>query len=192
MLTLGVTGGLGSGKSTVCHFFEQLGAEIFDADKEAKKILFSDDRVREKLVRQFGSVILKNQEIDKAALSKIVFHNHENQQFLNKTLHPLVTESFLRKKNAVTKDLYIMDAALLFEAKLQQHFDKTLLIYADRDIRMKRALQRGNLSKHQIIDRMNLQMSEENKKKLADIVITNNGSIRELKNKITVLYKNLV
>ncbi len=192
MLTLGVTGGLGSGKSTACHFFEQLGAEIFDADKEAKKILFSDDEVREKLVCQFGSAILKNQEINKTALSEIVFQNQENQQFLNKTLHPLVTERFLHKKPAVTKDLYIMDAALLFEAKLQQHFDKTLLIYADRDIRIKRALQRGNLAKEQIIDRMNLQMSEENKKSLADIVVTNNGSIGELKKKITVLYKNLM
>ena len=85
-----------------------------------------------------------------------------------------------------------MDAALLFEAGLQPHFDKTLLIYADRNLRIDRARQRGNLSKKQILDRMDLQMSEEKKKHLADIVITNNGNIAELKNKITVLYKNLV
>ncbi len=192
MLTLGVTGGLGSGKSTVCHFFAELGAEIFDADAEAKRILFANDAVKEALVYQFGSDILSNRTIDKERLSKIVFQNQKNQQFLNETLHPLVTAEFLRRKTKTTKELYIMDAALLFEAGLQPHFDKTLLIYADRNLRIDRARQRGNLSKKQILDRMDLQMSEEKKKHLADIVITNNGSIAELKNKITVLYKNLV
>jgi len=192
MLTLGVTGGLGSGKSTVCHFFAELGAEIFDADAEAKRILFANDAVKEALVYQFGSDILSNRTIDKERLSKIVFQNQKNQQFLNETLHPLVTAEFLHRKTKTTKELYIMDAALLFEAGLQPHFDKTLLIYADRNLRIDRARQRGNISKKQILDRMDLQMSEEKKKHLADIVITNNGSIAELKNKITVLYKNLV
>ncbi len=85
-----------------------------------------------------------------------------------------------------------MDAALLFEANLQKYFDKTILIYTDHDIRIKRALTRGNLSKEQILYRINMQMDEEEKKSLADIVINNNESEEVLLKKVTDLYENLV
>ncbi len=85
-----------------------------------------------------------------------------------------------------------MDAALLFEANLQKYFDKTILIYTDKTIRIKRALNRGNLSEKQILERMNLQMDENKKKSMANIIITNNQTEIELKNKITDLYKNLM
>jgi dephospho-CoA kinase len=192
MLTLGLTGGLGSGKSTACKFFAQLGAEVFDADEEAKKILFSSQKVREKLLMQFGNSIITNNEIDKTSLARIVFQDRKNQLLLNDILHPLVTEEFLKKKPKITSPLFIMDAALIFESELQYNFDKTVLIFTERELRIERALKRGNLTKEQILDRINLQMSEYRKKTLADFVITNNGTEEELKNKITDLYKKLV
>lgn len=192
MLTLGVTGGLGSGKSTACKIFQLLGCEIFDADEEAKNILFSSDVVKIRLVENFGQTILSDGKIDKITLSEIVFQNQSNQQILNHIIHPLVTEAFLSRKKSIQKQIYIMDAALLFEANLQQYFDKIILIYTDKNIRVERALSRGNLNREQIEYRMNLQMYEEEKMQLADIVIFNNGSEAELKNKITELYKNLM
>lgn len=192
MKVLAVTGGLGSGKSTACHFFRELGCEIFDADIEAKRILFANETVKQQLLENFGREILVGNEIDKSALSNIVFKSHHNQSVINAILHPLVMEKFLSEKNHVRKNVYIMDAALVFEANLQKHFDKTILIYAEWEIRLQRALSRGNLTKEQILYRMNLQMDEEKKKSLADIIVSNNGPVGELKNKIHELYKNLV
>ncbi len=183
---------MGSGKSTACKIFQKLGCEIFDADVEAKKILFSNPKVKEQLITNFGESIICDNEIDKTVLSQLVFESQKNQQILNHIIHPLVTEEFLSRKQRINKQLYIMDAALLFEAKLQQYFHKTILIYTDKNIRIQRALKRGNLSKKQILDRMNLQMDEDDKKELADIIITNNKTEKELINKITDLYKNLV
>lgn len=192
MLTIGITGGLGSGKSTACSVFQELGCEIFDADVEAKRILFSSKKVKEELVARFGDTILNNARIDKNTLSKIVFENQENQQILNKIVHPLVTKEFLARKSSVTSPIYIMDAALLFEANLQQYFDRTILIYTEKKLRIQRAVDRGNLSKEQIEYRMNLQMDENEKRSLADIVIENNGTVMELKNKIHDLIHNLL
>jgi len=192
MLTLGVTGGLGSGKSTACSFFLEFGCEIFDADIEAKKILFSSEIVKLKLVEYFGESILENDEISKKALVDIVFTNQKNQQILNNIIHPLVTEEFLKRQKTVKSNIYIMDAALLFEANLQDHFHKTILIYTDKDQRIQRALNRGNLSREQIESRMNLQLDEEEKKSLSDIIIYNNGSLEDLKNKINELIQNLM
>ncbi|MBN2282233.1 MAG: dephospho-CoA kinase [Candidatus Marinimicrobia bacterium] len=188
----GVTGGLGSGKSTACSFFKEQGCEIFDADTEAKKIIFSSEMVRQKLVEGFGGQILEKGILSKTALANIIFDNFRNQQFLNHLIHPLVTEEFLTRRQAVKADVYIMDAALLFEARLQHYFHKTILIYTEKETRIKRALERGNLSRAQIEQRISLQMDEEQKKKLADIVIENNGTRQDLKNKINELMQILV
>ncbi len=192
MLTVGITGGLGSGKSTACRFFEELGAKIFDADLEAKKILFSSNEVKTALTEKFGATILSDGTLDKSKLSQVVFRTPENQGYLNQLLHPLVTEEFLRRKSMVTAPVFIMDAALLFEAQLQRHFDKIILIYTDKEIRLNRALRRGNLSREQILSRMALQMDEERKKALADIVITNNDGKEDLKNKIKGCFRKLI
>ena len=192
MLVLGVTGGLGSGKSTACSFFREFGCEIFDADVEAKKILFSSEIVKQKLVENFGQKILENDKINKSVLAEIVFTNQKNQQILNSIIHPLVTTEFLDRKSRIASNIYIMDAALLFEAKLQEHFNKTILIYTDKEIRIQRAMDRGNLPREQVEYRMNLQMGEDQKKSLADIVIYNNGTTEDLKNKINELMQNLV
>ena len=192
MLILGVTGGLGSGKSTACSFFREFGCEIFDADVEAKRILFSSEIVKQKLVESFGAEILVNDKINKTSLAELVFINQKNQKILNSIIHPLVTEEFLSRQKQIKSNIYIMDAALLFEAQLQKHFHKTILIYTDKEKRIQRALDRGNLSRDQIEYRMNLQMDEEMKKSLADIIIFNNGTIENLKNKINELIQNLV
>lgn len=192
MVVLGITGGLGSGKSTACRFFQQLGAEVFDADVEAKKILFNSDIVKEKLIAKFGKTIIANDGIHKESLAQIVFNNKTNQQFLNQLIHPRVRRSFMEHKSEVSSLVYIMDAALIFESNLLDDFDKIILVYTDKEIRIQRAIKRGNLTRKQILDRMALQMDEEEKRAKADIIIENNGSELELKNKITELYKKLV
>ena len=151
MLTICVTGGLGSGKSLACEIFYNLGCEIFDADIEAKMILFSNPDVKFGLVDRFGKKILNQGKIDKKTLSKLIFSDIQNQQFLNNLVHPLVIQKFLSQKINVKKSIYIMDAALLFEANIQDHFDKTILIFTGQHLRLKRAIKRGNLSHEQIL-----------------------------------------
>lgn len=192
MIVLGITGGLGSGKSTACRFFQQLGARVFDADVEAKKILFTSNIVKDLLVKHFGDAILKNGKIHKESLADIVFNRKSNQQILNKIIHPLVRQKFRHQKSQMKRGIFIMDAALIFESDLLEDFDKTILIYTNKEIRIARAIARGNLSREQILERMNLQMDEEEKRELADIIIENNGRKEDLRNKITELYKKLV
>jgi len=193
VVTIGITGGLGSGKTTACQRLKEKGATIFDADTIAKELLKNPD-VQERLIEEFGGDIVHEGIVNTSKLAKIAFSSEESLTILNNIIHPHVIEQFeaLRSKSAGDDGLLIMDAPLIFESGIDAHFDHTVLIYSTMRLRIGRAMRRGNLTRDQILRRMELQMPEEEKRELASIVIENNGSLEQLYTEIDKLYADLM
>jgi len=193
MIKIGVTGGIGAGKTTVCEIFQEKGAYVFDSDRIAKEIIIRSDKVRKSIEKSFNIKIIKNDALDTKTLADVAFSNKKNQKILNSIIHPEVIKEIdkhITKMINKTK-LFVADIPLLFEAGLEKKFDYIILVVARFDLRVKRALKRGYLSKDDIIKRAQLQMPDEEKKKLADFVIENNGTVQELREKIDRLYEQI-
>ncbi len=175
MLKLGITGGIGSGKTTICKLFELLGVPVYYADEESKKILDEDKLVKEQVIKMFGSSILNDSGIiDRKELAAIVFNNKEQLEKLNAILHPAVGQHFenwLKKQNTA----YILkEAAILFESGAYKQVDKVLTVVAPLELKIQRTMKRDGVSKEEVERRMQLQMTDEEKIKRADFVIINN------------------
>ncbi|MFA4839029.1 MAG: dephospho-CoA kinase [Candidatus Neomarinimicrobiota bacterium] len=194
MVTVGITGGLGAGKSAAATFLEEKGAYVFNADVVAKEFLKSDSEVKKELVDAFGTDILKNGVIDNERLAKISFASEENQNIINDIIHPRVISAFQEKLEELDKkyELVVIDAPLIFESGFDNHLDHTVLIYTQYKIRLERAIRRGTLSREEILRRMELQMPEEEKRELASFVIDNSGTPEQLKSAMESLYKKLM
>ena len=195
MIKLGITGGIASGKTLSSKFFKERGAYIFNADKESKKHLKSSITLQKKISDIFGKKILQENKINFNQLADIAFSNKVNNSILNGIMWPevylIINNTYNKIKNKKKHNMFIVDAALIFEANYTSFFDYTLLITAPEKIRLDRAVNRRNISLENIQNRISLQMSENSKKKLADHVIINDSSIESLNKKLEKFYKNL-
>lgn len=193
MVTLGVTGGLGSGKTTACKFLAAKGAYVFDADQVAKRLLETDTEIQRQISEAFATDIFKDGKIDTAKIARLAFANEASQRLLNDIVHPRVMEAFQQTVHEVGDKypLIVVDAPLIFESGFDSRLDHTLLIYTKYKIRLERALRRGNLSREDILRRMELQMPDEEKRELATFVIENNGTEEELRLAVEKLYDQL-
>lgn len=196
MYKLAITGGIGSGKTSASDFLLKSlkSVYIFNADKESKNHLKNSLSLQHRLINKFGLDITDNNKLNIQKLADVAFSNKINQEILNGIMWSevfiLINNKILDcKKNNIS--LFVLDAAMIFEAKLEHMFDSTLLITADKDTRLKRAIKRHNISLEQIKSRMSLQLSESKKKKLADYIINNNGTIKQLENKLKKFYSEL-
>ena len=197
MLRVALTGGIGTGKSTASKIFNELGAFIFDADKEAKKILINNVTVQSELIAEFGTDIMSGDEkIDNNKLARIAFQDQDHQLRLNSIIHPYVfqeiDEIFDDVLEKGTNDIFVVDAALIYESGADTHMDYVIVITALLKIRMERALQRETLTRDEILKRIDLQWPEEDKIALADFVIHNDSTEKELLNSISDIYNQLV
>lgn len=196
MLRIGITGGLGSGKSEVTEFFKRKGARVFDADVEAKLILLRLKGVQKAVIAAFGETVLNEVgELDFQRLARHAFANADRQHQLNEIMHPEVILAadkamILAEQDGV--EMFILDAPLLFEAKLEEYLDLTVVVIADRQVRIKRALERGNLTEEDILRRIQLQMPDKEKLARADLVVTNNGTLEQLQAELEALYTNII
>ena len=183
MIKIGVTGNIGSGKTTLTRYFENHNSYIFNADKEAKNHLNKHSVLQKKIINIFGNQIVTSNNLDFKKLAKKAFESKKNQEILNGIVWPEVSmliESSLRKAENDKYDFFIVDAALLFEANFNHFFDYIILVTADRKIRLERALKRKNLDLSQIKKRMSLQLSDEKKIILSDFIIYNNKDKKSL------------
>lgn len=176
MIKLGVTGGIGSGKSVVCDVFRLHDIPVFDADREAKKLNDTSPVIREKLINNFGPDLYQGNKLDRKKLANLIFNNAENLRITNAIIHPELAKYFekwvdQRKHHAVIA----IDAAVLYEAGFQSLLDKTIVVMAPLETRIERAAKRDRLSKEQITARANSQMNDEEKAGLADFIIRNDG-----------------
>lgn len=197
MLRVGLTGGIGSGKTTASNFFEAFGSFVINADEEAKKLMSSNETVQHELIAEFGTDIIDvSGQINKAKLAKIAFQDEDHQQTLNSVIHPYIYDSIDNQFNHALKngkfDIFIVDGALIFESGYDVHMDYIIVVTALLKNRIERALGRKTLSRDEILKRINLQLSEEEKVNLADFVIHNDGSEEDLKNNVKSLIEKLI
>lgn len=196
MLIVGVTGGIGSGKSTAARILGELGAYVFDADQVAKELIETNRELQLELIDEFmDDIIDSTGEIVKSKLARIGFSNLANQEMLNEIIHPFVIQANedkiekLRQQNGA--ELYVVDAPLLFEANMDQRCDYTILVYTRLNLRLQRALKRGTLTRDEILRRMDLQMPEEEKMELANYVIDNNSDEAHLRQEVIRIYREI-
>lgn len=173
MLRVGLTGGIGSGKSTVAKIFETLGIPVYYADDASKRIMNENEELKGTIQKHFGEETYSNDELDRKHLSSLVFNNPEKLALLNSIVHPATikdAEDWMKKQNA---PYAIKEAALIFESGSQQHLDKVIGVYAPKTLRIQRVIQRDNVTRDEVISRMNKQINEEIKMRLCDYVVTN-------------------
>jgi len=188
-LLVGITGGIGSGKSTIAKWLELKGYPVFYADMEAKKILFQAETIQH-LVNQFGDGILENGKLDKIKLGNLVFNQPDKLQQLNKIIHPLVAKEF---SNWVHQhfgySILFKEAAILFETDGYKSLDYNILVTAPKQVRIQRVMQRDALSKQEVLKRIKQQFPDSVKRKLADFVIYNVEKERAHKKALSILKK---
>lgn len=173
MLRVGITGGIGSGKSTIATMFEVLGIPVYYADGAAKKLMNEDVFLKEQLTAAFGKEIYQHGMLDRSYLSGLVFNNPEKLALLNSIVHPATiadAENWMQLQHSAYA---IKEAAILFESGANKYVDKVIGVYAPAALRISRVMQRDNSTEEAVMARMNKQMEEEKKIKLCDYVITN-------------------
>jgi len=178
MKKVGVTGGIGSGKSLVCKIFRCLNVPVFSADDEAKALLETDSEIRLVLTGFFGKELYLSGKLNKQMLSDIIFNDRKNLEIVNNAIHPAVLERFTEWCTCQTKSAYvIMEAAIIFETGTDSFLDKVVNISAPEAIRIERVSKRDSVSKEKVIERINNQFTEKERKKMADINLVNDGKI---------------
>ncbi len=178
MLKIGITGGIGSGKSTVSKIFEVLGVKVFYADDQAKRIMTTDPILMADIKRTFGEVsYFEDGTLNRKHIAGIVFNNEAELAKLNAITHPAVFRAFDAWVAQVTDTPYIIkEAALLFEASSYKICDKTIMVYAPLEMRIDRVMARDNLTREEALARNARQFTDEQKIKLADYLIKNDDS----------------
>jgi dephospho-CoA kinase len=173
MLKVGITGGIGSGKSTVSRIFELLGVPVYYADTAAKEIMHTDKELKAKVQEHFGADIYKEGKLDRAALGKIVFNDKEQLELLNSLVHPATIRHSDEWASRQTTPYVLKEAALLFEAGSSQSLDKIIGVFAPQPLRLLRVMKRDNVTREEVLARMNKQIDENIKMRLSDYVIHN-------------------
>ena len=174
MIKVGLTGGIGSGKSIVAKIFEILGVPVFYADKEAKLLMVSHQGIREEISKLFGNQVYKEKELNREYIAEIVFKDPGLLEKLNAIVHPVVHQHFLKWVVSFSGNPYIMEeAAILFESGANISFDYSILVTSPESLRIQRVMKRDKISEEKVKERMNNQFPEEKKLSLADFVINN-------------------
>lgn len=174
MIKVGITGNIGTGKSTVCRIFESLGVPVYDADKEAKKFYLYPEVIRS--VKQlFGNSVFDHEDmLIRSELALIVFNDPVKLKQLNAIIHPLVLQDVFLWADKHAEQKYILyESALLFESGFVKHFDKSILVTAPAGLSMQRVLERDHITKAEFLARAKNQMDQTEKEKLADFIIAN-------------------
>lgn len=176
MLKVGITGGIGSGKSTVARIFASLGIPVYDADRAAKRLLLTDDNIRHRITEHFGEASYKNGQYNKQHIAEIVFNNDDKLKLLNAIIHPATINDannwFLHQTAA---PYAIKEAALIFESGSEKYLDIVIGVFAPEDIRIQRIVERENTTAAHVITRMKKQMHEDEKMGRCNYVINNSG-----------------
>jgi dephospho-CoA kinase len=175
MIKIGITGGIGSGKSMVCKIFQCLNTPVYYADIEAQKLINSNQEIIKELTETFGNEIyLKDKTLNKPLMAKLIFGNSENLKKVNSVVHPKIKADFNKWAEKQSCKYVIEEAAVLLENNNEHGLDYVVTVYSSEELRIKRVKKRDDISEEEIIKRMQSQLSEEEKLKLADFIIYNN------------------
>ncbi|HLE58007.1 MAG TPA: dephospho-CoA kinase [Rhodothermia bacterium] len=194
--TIGVTGGIGSGKSTVCRFLKSFGARVFNADDRAKRIMSDDLQVRQEVMDAFGvdSYTVAGR-LNTVYLAKEIFSDNERVKRINAIVHPRVLAAFSSAAEMARMDgvsLMVMEAALIYESGADELLDYVVAVDAPVDTRIARVSERDEVSREEVAARMRHQLDPEELVRRADFVIRNDGSLEDLRNEVAVLMREVL
>jgi len=173
MMIVGLTGGIGSGKTTVAKLFKELGVPVYNSDLRAKKLMKNSREIRTAVIDLLGKDSYVLERLNKKYIADKVFSNKELLQKLNAIVHPAVRNDFLRWVKSKKTPYVIQEAAILFENSSYSNFDKIILVKAPKKVRLERILERDNGSKEEILARMENQWDDSEKIPLSDYIIEN-------------------
>jgi dephospho-CoA kinase len=191
MLKIGITGGIGSGKSTVAKAFQVLGIPVYFADDAAKRLMNENDELKAKIQLHFGNQVYKNGQLDRKLLAEIVFTSPQKLASLNKLVHPATLKDADEWMQKQTSPYSLKEAALIFESGAQEHLDYVIGVTAPAPLRIQRTIQRDGITREEVIARIDKQMNESIKMKLCDFVLINNEQ-EMLLPQVLQLHENLL
>lgn len=196
MINVGLTGGIATGKSLVSKFFKELGAYIIDYDVVSHEVITPKRNAWKRIVDQFGEEILNDDlTINRGRLGEVVFNDPKKRKKLEEIVHPEVFIDVKKKVNAIKNEdpgaVIIQDIPLLFEVNLDKTVDKVVVVYTDEKTQIKRLIERDGFDESHAKKRISSQMPLDEKVKLADFVISNNGSIEETKKQVEEVFRTL-
>ena len=173
MLKIGLTGGIGSGKTTVARIFEVLGIPVYYADQAARDLMNTDPELKKQIISQFGADAYKDGTLNRPWLASRVFNNSEKLEILNSLVHPVTIRHADAWMAAQTSPYAIKEAALIFEGKLEKYFDYIIGVTAPEPLRLERAVKRDQSTAELVLQRMRQQMDESEKISRCNFIITN-------------------
>ena len=195
MLIVGLTGGIGSGKTTVAKIFETLGVAIYYSDIEAKKLMHTSKIIKRKLTKHFGEEVYLQGELNRPFLANLIFNDKENLAYVNSVVHPKVNQHFkrwIKKQEGKTNAKYVLqENAILFENGSAKFCDKIIAVTAPIELKIKRVIARDKTTKEQVLSRMNNQWTDEKKIKNSDFVI-HNIDLKSTKEQILKIHQKLI
>ena len=195
MLRIGITGGIGSGKSTAAKVFEVLGIPVYYADDAAKRMMNEDEDLKQKIKQQFGEQVYENGKLNRKALAEIVFNAPEKLSQLNALTHPATIAEAEKWMQQQTTAYCIKEAALIFESGAQEYLDYVIGVTAPAPLRIQRTMHRDGITREEVTARMDKQMEESIKMKLCDFILVNDEQemllpqVLELHNRLLSLAK---
>ena len=173
MLKIGLTGGIGSGKTTVAGIFEVLGIPVYYADEAARQLMNKDPDIRQGMIRNFGTASYRDGILDREFISRQVFDNREKLQILNARVHPVTIRDAINWMGHQTTPYAIKEAALIFESGGKGNLDQVVGVASPLELRIERTMKRDHISRAEVLKRMGSQMDEDKKMSLCDFVIYN-------------------
>lgn len=188
-MILGLTGGIACGKTTISNIFKKIGIKVIDADKVAREVIELPEIVNQ-IKKNYGDEVFINGKLDRKKLREIIFNDKEKIMKLNSIIHPKVIDIFKEEynKNKFSDEIIVFDIPLLFEVGLEKYCNKTIVVYVNEEIQIKRVMERDNSSRELAKKIIDAQMDLFKKVKMADYAIENNSTISELEKKV----KNII
>tara|TARA_Y100001970_G_scaffold38335_1_gene47281 strand:+ start:108 stop:701 length:594 start_codon:yes stop_codon:yes gene_type:complete len=191
-MIIGLTGGIGSGKSAAANFFIELGIDVIDADDISKNVLTENNKAKKAFIEKFGDHYIQNNKIDREALREDIFKDKIKRKTLESIVHPAVREEILKFINDSDSIYKIVMVPLIVETNSADFYDKIIVVDCENNLQIERASSRDNQTKENIINIISNQASREERLKIADFIISNNSNLEHLKNSVIKIHQKIL
>lgn len=191
-MIIGLTGGIGSGKSAAANFFIELGIDVIDADDISKNVLTKNNKAKKAFIEKFGDHYIQNNKIDREALREDIFKDKIKRKTLESIVHPAVREEILKFINDSDSIYKIVMVPLIVETNSADFYDKIIVVDCENNLQIERASSRDNQTKENIINIISNQASREERLKIADFIISNNSNLEHLKNSVIKIHQKIL